>query len=214
MMKVSIIVPVYNVENYLDICVQSIITQTHKDIEIILIDDGSTDCSSTICDRWGKKDGRIIVIHQHNAGLSEARNVGIKVASGEYVVFVDGDDYIEEDSIETMLRICEQERLEVLKARYIVHYTDGTTMISAYCDFKLNSPLNGVEYLVKAYRSSTYNAGVCVGMYNKDFIRENNLFFKKKIYHAGDGGECGRIGGCHGASGKPPQSAGPGGRLQ
>ena len=92
---ISIIVPVYKVEKYIDRCVESIINQTYKNIEIILVDDGSPDNCPKICDEWAKKDKRIRVIHKENRGVSSARNVGIDVAKGKYIGFVDSDDYIE-----------------------------------------------------------------------------------------------------------------------
>ncbi len=90
--KISIIVPVYNVEKYLKECIESILSQTYKNIEIILIDDGSTDNSGKICDEYLKKDSRVKVIHKENGGLSDARNTGIEIASGKYIGFVDSDD--------------------------------------------------------------------------------------------------------------------------
>lgn len=93
-MKVSIIVPVYNVENYLDECVNSLINQTMKEIQIILVDDGSTDKSGKIADRYAALDSRILALHKINGGQSSARNLGLKYASGEYVLYVDSDDYI------------------------------------------------------------------------------------------------------------------------
>lgn len=102
-MLLSVIVPVYNMEKFIDKCVESIINQSYKDIEIILVDDGSTDNSGNICDIWGEKDDRIVVIHKTNGGLSSARNAGIEVAKGEYVGFVDSDDYIDADMYEDMV---------------------------------------------------------------------------------------------------------------
>ncbi|WP_022772777.1 glycosyltransferase family 2 protein [Butyrivibrio sp. AE2015] len=93
---ISIIVPVYNVENYARKCIESLISQTYKDIEIILVDDGSTDSSGAICDEYAQKDNRIKVIHKENGGLSDARNAGLDIASGDYIGFVDSDDYIDE----------------------------------------------------------------------------------------------------------------------
>lgn len=93
--KISVIVPIYKVEKYLDKCIESIINQTYQNIEIILVDDGSPDDCGLICDEWAKKDSRIIVIHKENGGLSSARNVGLDIAKGEYIGFVDSDDYIE-----------------------------------------------------------------------------------------------------------------------
>ena len=90
--KVSIIVPVYNVEKYLDKCIESIVNQTYRNIEIILVDDGSPDKCPEICNEWAKKDDRIKVIHKENGGLSSARNAALEIAQGDYITFVDSDD--------------------------------------------------------------------------------------------------------------------------
>lgn len=102
-MLLSIIIPVYNVEKYLDKCIQSVINQTYLKTEIILVDDGSTDSSGYLCDLWAKKDRRISVIHKPNGGLSSARNAGLNIAKGEYIGFVDSDDFIELDMYKTMM---------------------------------------------------------------------------------------------------------------
>ncbi len=99
---ISIIVPVYNVEKYIKECIDSIINQSYKDLEIILIDDGSTDNSGVICDEYAKKDARIKVIHKENGGQSSARNLGLELATGEYVGFVDSDDTIEKEMYEVL----------------------------------------------------------------------------------------------------------------
>lgn len=96
MKKISVIVPVYNVDRWLDRCIHSIVNQTYKEQEIILVDDGSTDKSGSLCDRWSKIDSRIRVIHKENGGLSDARNYGIEIATGEYITFIDSDDFIDE----------------------------------------------------------------------------------------------------------------------
>lgn len=101
---ISIIVPVYNVERYLERCVDSIINQTYRNLEIILVDDGSTDKSSEICDRYEKKDNRVRVLHKRNGGAASARNKGLEVATGEYIGFVDSDDYIASDMYEALYR--------------------------------------------------------------------------------------------------------------
>lgn len=100
---ISIIVPVYNVEQYLDKCVDSVVKQTVQDIEIILVDDGSTDSSGALCDAWEKKDSRITVIHKENGGLSDARNAGIRHSSAPYIGLIDSDDYIKPDMFEVLL---------------------------------------------------------------------------------------------------------------
>lgn len=103
---VSVIIPVYNVESYLPECVESVRNQTHKLLEIILVDDGSTDNSGNLCDKYLEKDERIKVIHKLNGGLSSARNVGIQNASGEFIAFIDSDDWIENTMIQRLLTAC------------------------------------------------------------------------------------------------------------
>lgn len=93
-MRISIIIPVFNVQKWIDFCVQSIIKQTYPYLDIILVDDGSTDKSGLLCDEWALKDNRIRVIHKNNGGLSDARNVGLEMAKGEYITFIDSDDYV------------------------------------------------------------------------------------------------------------------------
>lgn len=106
--KLTVIIPVYNVEKYIVRCVNSVVTQTYKDLEIILVDDGSTDNSGSICDEYAKRDERVKVIHKHNGGLSSARNEGMKYATGELVAFVDSDDYIEPTMYQTMIELLEE----------------------------------------------------------------------------------------------------------
>ena len=99
---ISIIVTVYNIEQHLPICIESIFNQTYKDLEIILVDDGSTDNSGKLCDKYTKEDTRCIVIHQSNKGVSEARNTGLNHATGEYISFIDGDDYLHPQMFEIL----------------------------------------------------------------------------------------------------------------
>ena len=110
---VSVIVPVYNVEPYLERCVRSVLAQTFADFELLLIDDGSTDNSGTMCDAFAAKDARIRVIHKPNGGQSEARNLGIDLAVGDYIAFVDGDDYIEPNNLELLLTMLRENGCDV-----------------------------------------------------------------------------------------------------
>lgn len=114
MKKISIIVPVYNVERYIERCVESICQQTYTNTEIILVDDGSTDSSGKICDELAVKDPRIRVIHQQNSGLSAARNAGLAVAKGEYIAFVDSDDYIAQEMYSVMIENMEKYDLDII----------------------------------------------------------------------------------------------------
>ncbi len=117
--KISIIVPVYNVEKYLSECIDSLINQTYKNIEIILVDDGSTDKSGKICDEYAKKDSRIIVIHKKNGGVSNARNKGIKIASGDYITFVDSDDWLKTSTFENLVIQIKKQQPDIIKFSYI-----------------------------------------------------------------------------------------------
>ncbi len=102
---VSIIVPIYKVELFVDECISSLVSQTHSNIEIILVDDGSPDKCPEICDQWAKKDNRIKVIHKENGGVSSARNAGLNISTGKYVTFVDGDDWVDQDYVEYLLNL-------------------------------------------------------------------------------------------------------------
>lgn len=113
MIKVSVIIPVYNVEPYLARCLNSILAQTYTNIEIILIDDGSTDRSSQICDKYKVKDDRIVVIHKKNGGQGEARNQGLDICSGDYISFVDSDDWVESTYIEDLLYLVLNEKADI-----------------------------------------------------------------------------------------------------
>lgn len=110
---ISIIIPVYNVERYLRECIDSIIAQTYKNLEIILVDDGSSDKSGEICDEYSKKDSRIKVIYKKNGGLSDARNVALDIAKGDYIGFIDSDDYIEKDMFQILYNLAEEYNAEI-----------------------------------------------------------------------------------------------------
>lgn len=113
MNKVSIIVPVYQVEDYIERCIKSLISQTYKNIEIILVDDGSTDKSGEICDKFAKQDNRIIVIHKSNEGVSSTRNKGIDISTGNYITFVDADDYIDKEYVKILIDMCLKEQVDI-----------------------------------------------------------------------------------------------------
>lgn len=115
---VSVIIPIYNVEKYLDRCVQSVVKQTYKNLEIILVDDGSPDNCPELCDEWKKADSRIKVIHKKNGGLSDARNAGLDIATGEYIAFVDSDDYVHPQYIEILYYIAKKEDADVVSCEF------------------------------------------------------------------------------------------------
>lgn len=110
---ISIIIPIYKVEEYLDACITSVVDQTYTNLEIILVDDGSPDKCPGMCDEWAKKDSRIRVIHKPNGGLSDARNAGIDIATGDYIAFVDSDDYIKPDMLEKLYVAIRKENADI-----------------------------------------------------------------------------------------------------
>lgn len=129
---ISVIVPVYNVEKYLKKCVDSITSQTYKNLEILLVDDGSTDSSGQICNEFEKNDARIKVIHKKNGGLSDARNAGLDRAKGQYYAFIDSDDYIQDNTIEIMLNAIKKNKSEIAVCNMIRFLEEGET-VQFYC---------------------------------------------------------------------------------
>lgn len=123
---ISVIVPVYNVEKYLDRCMASILEQTYTRLEIILVDDGSTDACGAMCDAYARKDSRVRVVHKPNGGLSDARNAGLAIATGDYVGYVDSDDWIEPDLYERMHQACAAHGAQLAVCRYFSEYRDKT----------------------------------------------------------------------------------------
>lgn len=179
---ISIIVPVYNVEPYLENCLISIINQTYKNLEIILIDDGSKDNSGKICDEYAKKDNRIIVIHKENGGVSSARNAGLQIAGGAYIGFVDPDDWIANDMYETLYLNAKKYNADVSVCKFKI-YKDRNFI-------KINHQINNDAILLNQKKSmyymlsykEGYSCGPCNKLYRKDIIRK----FNKKISIAED----------------------------
>ena len=123
---ISVIVPIYKVQDYLKECIESIINQTYSDIEVILVDDGSPDRCPRMCDEWAKRDSRIRVVHKKNGGLSSARNAGLDVAKGEYISFVDSDDFICKDALENLYNRIKDDKSIGITSGLIYRYQDGS----------------------------------------------------------------------------------------
>lgn len=123
---ISIVIPVYNTKDYLEQCVRSVLNQTAENLELILVDDGSTDESGMICDAFAKEDTRVRVIHQENGGVHTARNRGILEAKGQYLMFIDADDWIDEETIESIQKILQKETLDILRFSFVREYNRGS----------------------------------------------------------------------------------------
>ena len=177
-MLISVIVPVYNVEKYLKRCINSIINQTHKDIEIILIDDGSTDSSGKICDEYSNTDTRIKAIHIQNSGAARARNVGLDIAKGEYISFIDSDDYILPDFLEKLLRLCIDNNAEISKCE-VIDFEREDIKITKQSDIKINIYTSN-EVLNTIYTDSKlFNVAIMNKLYKRNIFE--NLRFKEGI---------------------------------
>lgn len=179
---ISVIVPVYNVETYLERCITSIVKQSFKDLEILLIDDGSTDNSGLICDKWAEKDKRIHVIHKKNGGLSEARNTGLDIYKGEYVCFVDSDDYLEIDILEELMCALEKNKADIAVCNFIYEYEER--MKHHYEEFRIEEELHltGRQFMLWGIKER-HSFGVVV--WNKLFKRKifQKLRFPKGKFH-------------------------------
>jgi len=182
MKKVSVIIPIYNTENYLERCVNSVLTQTHNNLEIILINDGSTDNSLDICKKLADKDKRIILIDKENTGVSNTRNIGIEKSSGNYIIFIDSDDLIDKNYISLML-----EKMETNNVNVVV---SGIT----FCDELLNFikeqlyPVNNKILKFKDIKEDIITTGyfnsVCKALYKKEIFKD--LRFNEQLKYGED----------------------------
>lgn len=183
---VSVIVPIYNVEKYLKRCVESILKQEYKNIEIILVDDGSPDNCGNICDEYEKSDGRIKVIHKQNGGLSDARNTGIKFSNGDYYTFVDSDDYIAPYMIKDMVALAESQNIKLVQCEFargmMENYVFSSKNDFVIIDAKM------------AFETRETKICVCGKLFHKNLIdetdfevgkiNEDEFFTYKKIYES------------------------------
>ena len=182
MVKFSIIIPVYRVEEYLDECVQSVVSQTYRNFEVILVDDGSPDNSGVLCDRWAEKDSRIRVIHQENQGLSGARNTGIRAASGEYLMFLDSDDWWSGEAVlQTVAERLERTGADVLSFNYQKIY--GSKRETPYFGDLMDAPENLPTEASLGYMmdKGIWITGACNKAIRRDLVLANALFFRMKI---------------------------------
>ena len=199
---ISIIVPVYNVEQYIPKCLDGILSQTYKSLEIILVDDGSTDSSGRICDEYAKKDKRIVVIHKENAGLSSARNAALDIATGKYIGFVDSDDWIDHNMYEILIKVAIKNNADIVNCGVIREYDDGKQKIvkspaeimrSETALIKLIENEELYDFVVnKLYKSNLWNnIRFPVGQYYEDiyttyrtFLNANKIVcIKNNLYH-------------------------------
>lgn len=179
--KISIIVPIYKVENYLQKCIDSICKQTYIELELILVDDGSPDECPYLCDKYASIDSRIRVLHKKNGGLSDARNAGLRIATGKYVLFVDSDDYIELDTCARFISIANKYGADIVTGEARQIENDQIIPLKNYNSG--NEICTGKQYLKLQLKSDLWRISAWINFYKRDFLIENNLFFKFGIYH-------------------------------
>lgn len=198
MPEISIIVPIYNVEKYIHRCIDSILSQTFSDFELLLIDDGSPDRCGEICDEYAKKDHRIRVIHKENGGLSDARNTGLDIAKGNYFSFIDSDDFIEIDFYKELLEACKKNEADIsMCGRYNV-YDEKKKVGFAFGGQKIWNSKEAIGNLLiwnnidssacdKLFKKHLFNGiRFPIGRYNEDiYIMTNILNKASKIVHVG-----------------------------
>lgn len=193
--KVSIIVPVYNAEDYLENCINSMLHQTYSDIEIVLINDGSTDSSSKIIDRYAKKDKRLKSIHIKNSGVSTARNIGLQNATGNWIVFVDSDDWIEPNMISFSVNKALETKADIVMWTYFKNYANEELALSLLPggdqEITANKDLFHLKAIYQMYgedkvRESVSSGTVWCKLYKKSLIEDNNLEFKVGLTRAQD----------------------------
>ena len=175
---ISVIVPVYNVEKYLARCVDSVLAQTFRELEIILVDDGSTDRSGAICDDYEKKDDRIRVIHKPNGGLSDARNAGIDVAEGQFLCFVDSDDFIDPEMLETLYRLLIEHEADISVCGIRDCFDSGKSF--EYSEHK-QLVLSGMEALKYILEGKYLYGSICNKLIRCELCQEHR-FVKGKTY--------------------------------
>lgn len=199
MPAISVIVPVYKVEKFISKCIESILNQTFRDFELILVDDGSPDNSGVICDEYAKKDSRIKVIHKKNGGLADARNVGLEASTGSFIGFVDSDDYIAEDMYEKLYTSCIMKNAEIsVCGRYNVYENHATETFSLNQNQVWNSKEAISNLLVwnyidssacdKLFRRDLFSTlRFPIGKYNEDVFIMVKLFDRaERIVHIGE----------------------------
>ena len=180
MSKVSVIVPVYNTEQYLPRCIDSILAQTFTDFELILVNDGSTDNSGMICNEYAKKDSRIIVIHKENGGVSSARNLGIDNAKGKYITFVDSDDYILSQYLDNIYTC-------LIKVKADLIFTSYTDIINEEKSIvKINYDFNCLEDYVSFFIINGNFTAPWGKFFSRKIINENSLYFPYNIHRGED----------------------------
>lgn len=181
---ISVIIPVYNVEEYLCECIDSVINQTYKNLEIILVDDGSTDSSGKICDEYKENDSRVSVIHQKNGGLSVARNTGLSKSNGVYIYFLDSDDYTADNALETLIEIAQSNNSDIVFFDAVSFAdTDDFTVKQNYIRKKKYKTDSGYNVFSLLTKNKEFHSAVPLLFLKKDLLKSNKISFIPDILY-------------------------------
>lgn len=181
MPEVSVIIPVYNVEDKLCRCLDSLMEQTFTDFEVILIDDGSTDNSGRICDEYVNQDLRFQVVHKENRGVSNSRNIGLNLAAGKYIVFVDSDDYVENSYIKVLRdAICKNNQFAICGIYYVSENLENRVCQRLFTDFELEIKNSSMSIIGELLQDRRFNY-VYGKIYSKEIIEKNNVRFEEDV---------------------------------
>ena len=183
---ISVIIPVYNVENYLAQSVESVLKQSFENFEIILVDDGSTDSSGLLCDEYAKKDKRISVIHQENAGPSKTRNNGLNNAKGKYICFLDSDDYLEQGAFELLINTAESHSADLVFFEAHSFTDDGSEIRQGYTVKGTYGAKNGYDMVTELHRNKDYHCAVYLLFISRNLIESNEIRFLESAYCSED----------------------------
>ncbi|BCG60548.1 glycosyltransferase family 2 protein [Paenibacillus sp. URB8-2] len=183
MVKFSVVIPVYKVEQYIHQCIDSVLNQSYINIEIILVDDGSPDNCPSICDSYKQSDSRVHVIHKNNGGLSSARNVGMSIASGEYIVFLDSDDWLDVDFFDKLSKRILRQDLEILVVHIKSYYDKNNFYRERKYLTKSSEIYSGVEVFEFLYNQADFWGAAWQFVVKRSFLIENKLKFVEGIYH-------------------------------
>lgn len=174
---VTVIIPIYNVGKYIDKCISTVLAQTYENIELILVNDGSPDNAGDICDAYAEKDHRVKVVHKKNSGVSSARNSGLDIAKGDYIMFIDGDDWVDNDHVEYLLSLCLKSdalmsmsyKMHTLKKVNVDNFKDKQALV------------NGVDMAADLLYQKTV-VGSCNKMFKRELIYRNNLRYDEELF--------------------------------
>lgn len=180
---ISVVVPVYNAATSFLRCLDSIISQTYKDLEVIIVDDGSNDGTEKLCDEYAEKDSRIKVIHQKNGGVSMARNTGIECANGKYITFCDCDDYYDTDWVENLSTNYSEPNCDLVAGRFKSVYANGNSIETSCYEnsvIKLVDEMDRLSFIVNQVLSNRLSWSVCIHLFQTDIIKNRNIRFNTR----------------------------------